>query len=91
MEIGSFSEWDSILEDEVVTQVEPPTGVWLRSNYPDRLIVYGSVSGKRYEFGRSGVELEVDADDVPEMLLKVFGSYSCCGGNGKPLPKFSLV
>jgi hypothetical protein len=89
MEKRSFSEWDSLLDDEI--QVEPPTGVWLQSNYPDRLIVYGSVSGKRYEFPKSGTVLEVNAEDAPEMLTKVFGSYSCCGGNGKPLPKFSVV
>lgn len=93
MEKRSFSEWDSLLEDdvEVITQVEPPTGVWLQSNYPDRLIVNGSVSGKRYEFPRSGTVLEVDAEDAPEMLTKMFGGHSCCGSGAKPLPKFSVV
>ena len=94
MEIGNSSKWVSIIEDhDEGNQVkqEPPVSVWLRSNYPDRLIVIGSVSGERYEFPRGDSVLQVDERDVPEMLTKYFGGNSCCGSNVRPLPKFAIV
>jgi hypothetical protein len=69
----------------------PPASVWLRSNYPDRLIVIGSVSGNRYEFPKNGTILEVDEQDVPEMLKKTYGGNSCCGSMARPLPKFTVI
>lgn len=93
MEKRSFDKWDSfIAEEEVeeISQVEP-SGVWLQSNYPDKLIVIGSITGTRYEFPKSGSQLLVDERDVPEMLLKKFGGNSCCGSGAKPIPKLVVV
>lgn len=77
----------------IVDQVEPkpPAGVWLKSNYPDKSITIGSVTGKRYEFLRGGSVVEVDISDVPEMLKKVYGGYSCCGSGATPVPMFTVV
>lgn len=90
MESRSFHQWGSILNESQVKPL-PPASVWLRSNYPDRLIVIGSVSGNRYEFPRGGATLEVDERDVPEMLQKMYGGNSCCGSNAKPTPKFTVI
>jgi hypothetical protein len=97
MEKRSSDKWDSfvkedfeIIEEERV-KLEPPASVRLRSNYPDRLIVIGNVTGNRYEFPRGGSELPVANDDAPEMLTKTFGGNSCCGSGAKPVHKFSVV
>lgn len=87
MEKRSFDKWNS-----VVSEVKPKSsGVLLRCNFPGRLITFGSVTGLRYESPSNGSVITVNEKDVADLLTKTFGAHSCCGGVGKPLPKFSLV
>jgi hypothetical protein len=55
------------------------------------VIVIGSATGNRYVFSTAGVVLEVDANDAPKMLEKVFGGNSCCGSGARPLSHFIVV
>ena len=77
------------IEDRV--KLEPPASVHLKSQYPGTVIVIGSATGQRYVFNKAGVELEVDANDAPKMLEKVFGGNSCCGSGAKPISHFVVV
>lgn len=88
MEKRSFDEWNGSVKQ---VKQEPPPSVCLRSQFPDIVIVEGNISGNKYVFNRSGVELMVDARDVPKMLEKRFGGNSCCGSGVKPLPYFVVV
>jgi hypothetical protein len=63
----------------------------LMSTYPDRIIVIGKVTGKRYEFPHGGSTTEVDDADVPDMLSRMFGGKSCCGSGVVPRPEFIIV
>lgn len=86
MESGDIVERESFVEE----QVKPPTGVWLRSEFPGTLKVTGIVSGKQYVFSQ-GSQIFVDASDVPNLLEKTFGGKGCCGANKQPRPYFSVV
>lgn len=44
-----------------------------------RIIYVGKVTGKRYEWPKSGFIVPVDERDVPELLAKRLGSQTCCG------------
>ena len=80
----------SIVEEQRV-KLEPPASVRLLSQYPGTVIVIGSATGNRYVFSNAGVVLEVDANDAPRMLEKVFGGNSCCGSGVRPLSHFIVV
>ena len=95
---SSFVDDDFEIEEpipEVVKEervkLEPPASVRLRSQYPGILNARGSVTGTMYHFPGAGSVSEVDAQDVPSLLAKVFGGNSCCGSGTKPTPKFVLV
>lgn len=88
MEKRSVDEWNSGVEQ--VKQL-PPASICLRSQFPDIVEIFGSVSGNKYVFNRGGSELMVDARDVPKMLEKRFGGNSCCGSGVKPLPYFIVI
>lgn len=45
-----------------------------------KVIVTGTVTGKRYEFARAGAVISVDVRDKDELLNKTKGR-ACCGGN----------
>ena len=84
MEKRSINKWDSIMKDDEFSEedqvkLESPTSVWLRSQYPDKVIAVGSVTGNRYVFDRGGSEVLVDSRDAPEMLGKIHGMNPCCG------------
>jgi hypothetical protein len=82
----SISERESIVEE----QVKPPTGVWLRSNFPGILKVTGIVTGKHYVFPENSTQ-EVSAEDVPNLLEKTFGGRGCCGSNTSATPYFTVM
>jgi len=86
LESGDIDERESFVEE----QVKPPTGVWLRSEFPGTLKVNGIVSGKHYVFPQ-GSTLYVDAGDVPNLLEKTFGGRGCCGSNPQARPYFSVM
>lgn len=65
-----------------------PSGVRLQSQYPGVLNATGSITGNVYRFNGGGSILEVHQDDVPELLGKTFGGYSCCGSGAVPTPMF---
>jgi len=75
----------------IISQVKPPTGVWLQSNYPGTLKVIGKITQKQYVFPANGNVVEVDRADVQGLMVKVFNGNSCCGGSVKPLPYFKIV
>jgi len=86
LEDGDIDERESVVEE----QVKPPTGVWLRSEFPGTLKVTGIVTGKHYVFPQGAI-LYIDAEDVPNLLEKTFGGRGCCGANISPRPYFSVV
>lgn len=45
-----------------------------------RIIVTGTVTGRRYEFARAGAVVSVDVKDKDELLNKKKGR-ACCGGD----------
>ncbi len=61
--------------------------VSIRSLFPARLRYSGRVSGKQYEWEKSGDVVEVQTEDAPDLLLKKIGSKGCCGvqSNGNVL------
>lgn len=56
-----------------------------------RVIQNGPVTGKRYEWERSGAIVEVDEEDAPGLLAKKLGDKPCCGGNPEHMKLFILV
>jgi hypothetical protein len=93
VEKRSSDKWDSLLEkEEDEIQVKQSKSVWLQSNYPDRLIVIGKVTGRRYEFPRGGSIGEVDEQDAVEMLKIMLGGHPCCNETiAQLIPEFSVV
>lgn len=61
--------------------------VTLRSFYGGILKVAGSVTGKQYQWDRSGAEVKVDTRDSKALLERRYGG--CCGGTSYAL--FELV
>lgn len=53
--------------------------VKIRSLLASHLLYSGQISGKHYEWSKSGDVVEVDERDVPELLAKRIGKRSCCG------------
>ena len=98
MEKRNSNNRNSIIDDEFEiiklkdqVKLEPPASVWLRSNFPGNLISTGLVTGNRYVFSGGGSVVEVDANDAPGMLSRVFGGNSCCGSGVRSTPQFTVV
>lgn len=53
--------------------------VTIQSVFPANLRYVGAVSGKVYEWPKSGDTVSVDAADVPDLLSKRIGARGCCG------------
>ncbi len=59
----------------------PPVLRALRSIRPNRLVMKGPITGKRYEWPYVGyVRDDVDAVDYPELLKMSATTAACCGG-----------
>lgn len=82
---------DVIQDDEVEIPPLPATikTTMVRSLIEAKLQYYGSVSGKLYEWSRSGQAVPVLDEDVPELLAKQRGKKRCCGESNKKI--FELV
>lgn len=85
-------DWDKSEDDEelgIETSDSPIYNkVRLQSRISARIIASGSVSGKRYEWKRSGAIVEVDEEDAPGLLEKRLGDKTCCGGSPDNLKVF---
>lgn len=92
MEQEDFSEKE---EELVVETYETPiyNKVKIQSRISARVVVSGdrTVSGKRYEWKRSGDIVEVDKEDAPGLLEKRLGDKTCCGASPDNLKVFILV
>lgn len=82
-------------EDLIVETSDTPiyTKVKLQSRISARVVVSGdkTISGKRYEWKRSGDIVEVEKEDAPGLLEKRIGDKTCCGGSPDNLNIFILV
>lgn len=59
----------------------PPVLKALRSLRPNKLVMRGPVTGKRYEWPRVGyVRNDVDAADYSGLLKMSVATTTCCGG-----------
>ncbi len=75
---------DSVVEKEPVVEkvVEPYNKyVLIQSLIDSRLIYDGEITGRHYEWSRSGETQPVDERDAPALLKKRIGERSCCGEN----------
>lgn len=68
-----------VIETEPVYN-EPEQMVSVRSRFPAQLKYTGLVTGKRYEWMKSGDVVVVSAVDAPSLLSKILGGSPCCGG-----------
>lgn len=55
--------------------------VLIQSLYPAHLKYVGIVSGKVYEWPKSGDIVSVDSADVADLLSKRIGARGCCGNS----------
>lgn len=58
--------------------------VAIRSRIDARFLVTGAVTGKQYEWPRSGAVVDVDAKDAEEILNKKRGRGCCGNENADP-------
>ncbi len=63
---------------EIPTKVAE-TYVLIQSLIDSRLIYDGEITGRHYEWSRSGETQQVDEKDAPALLKKRIGERSCCG------------
>lgn len=87
-------EIDEELEELTVETSDTPiynNTVKLQLKISAKVIAHGAISGKRYEWERSGAIVEVDEEDVPGLLEKRLGDKTCCGGNPDNLKLFIQV
>ena len=77
--VPSIVDEPLVIAQEVVYN-EPEQMLSVRSRFPAQLRYTGLVTGKRYEWAKSGDVVEVSALDAPSLLSKVLGSKPCCGG-----------
>jgi hypothetical protein len=79
-------EWEYITVNEekaVETSVpdEYTKTVKLVNKIGARVKMTGAVSGKQYDWKKSGMAVDVDERDVPDLLKKRLGDKPCCGSS----------
>lgn len=62
-----------------VVEIQAPDTINITSLIDSHLTYVGRISGKQYEWARSGDIVRVLKEDVPELLEKRLGKKTCCG------------
>lgn len=73
---GKITEKTHIVENVLTDRIKY---VLIQSLIEAHLAYAGRVSGKQYEWMKSGDTVSVLEEDVPELLEKRLGGNSCCG------------